>query len=137
MKKLGIDYGDSRIGIALSDSLNILASGKETYKTHGFNYDIAYIEKFAKDNNVDVVIFGLPINMDGTLGERAEKTKEFAEKFSAKSGIKIEYVDERLTTVESERRLIEIGTRRDKRKEVIDMVAATIILQSYLDKVKK
>lgn len=137
MKKLGIDYGDSRIGIALSDSLNILASGKETYKTHGFNYDIAYIEKFAKDNNVDVVIFGLPINMDGTLGERAEKTKEFAEKFSAKSGIKIEYVDERLTTVESERRLIEIGTRRDKRKEVIDMVAATIILQAYLDKVKK
>ncbi len=134
MRKLGVDYGDARIGLALSDPLGIIASGLETYKTHGFNYDLDYITKIIKEQGVDTVVMGMPLNMDGSAGERAEKTKEFGDKLALRSGVKVEYLDERLTTVQSERLLIEAGARRDKRKDVIDMVAATIILQAYLDK---
>jgi putative Holliday junction resolvase len=134
MRKAALDIGDVRIGIATSDMLGIIASGYETYTRKGGEQDLMYITRFCKERQVDTLIVGLPINMDGTEGDRAVKTRAFAEALSAYAGIKIVYQDERLTTVQAERMLIEGGVRRDKRKQVIDKVAATIILQSYLDR---
>ncbi|MEG1394416.1 MAG: Holliday junction resolvase RuvX [Clostridia bacterium] len=133
MKHLSLDLGDARIGIATSDILGIIANGMETYKRCGTDKDIDYIAKLVTDNKVDVVVIGLPINMDGTSGTRVDKSKEFGDLLAQKVSAKIAYQDERLTTVSGERMLIEAGVRRDKRKLVIDKIAATIILQTYLD----
>jgi len=133
MKYLAIDLGDSRTGIALSES-GIIASGLETYRRTDLQRDLQYIADLTKKYKVDVVVFGLPLNMDGTEGERVFKTREFAENLQPLIDAKIDYEDERLTTVVAEEMLIEGGMRRDKRKKVIDKIAATIILQSYLDR---
>ncbi len=133
MKHLSIDLGDVRIGLATSDIMGIIANGLETYKRKDMDSDIDYIAKLVKDFGVEVVVMGLPINMDGTSGERVDKAREFAQLLSEKVSAKIDFQDERLTTVTGERMLIEAGVRRDKRKQVIDKIAATIILQTYLD----
>lgn len=134
MRKAALDIGDVRIGIATSDMLGIIASGYETYTRKGGEQDYAYITAFCKERQVDTLIVGLPVNMDGTEGDRAKKTRAFAQELQTYSGIKTVFQDERLTTVQAERLLIEGGVRREKRKQVIDKVAATIILQSYLDR---
>lgn len=133
MKYLAIDLGDARTGIAVSES-GIIATGLETYKRVEEGKDLQYIADLVKSYKIDVVVFGLPLNMDGTAGERVEKTKAFAEKLQPMITAKIDYEDERLTTVVAEEMLIEGGMRRDKRKKVIDKIAATIILQAYLDR---
>lgn len=133
MKYLGIDLGDSRTGIAVSES-GIIATGIETYKRVDVQRDLQYIADLVKAYKVDVVVFGLPLNMDGTEGVRVEKTRDFADKLRPLIDAKIDYEDERLTTVVAEEMLIEGGMRRDKRKKVVDKIAATIILQSYLDR---
>ncbi len=133
MKYLAIDLGDARSGIAVSES-GIIATGLETYKRINEEKDLQYIADLVKYYKIDVVVFGLPLNMDGSEGERVEKTKAFAEKLQPLIQAKIDYEDERLTTVVAEEMLIEGGMRRDKRKKVIDKIAATIILQSYLDR---
>jgi len=133
MKYLAIDLGDARSGIAVSES-GIIATGLETYKRINEEKDLQYIADLVKYYKIDVVVFGLPLNMDGSEGERVEKTKAFAEKLQPLIQAKIDYEDERLTTVVAEEMLIEGGMRRDKRKNVIDKIAATIILQSYLDR---
>ncbi|MDE7208993.1 MAG: Holliday junction resolvase RuvX [Clostridia bacterium] len=133
MKYLAIDLGDARTGIAVSES-GIIATGLETYKRAGLQRDLQYIADLVKQYKIDIVVFGLPLNMDGTAGERVEKTKAFAEQLSPLIDAKIDYEDERLTTVVAEEMLIEGGMRRDKRKKVIDKIAATIILQAYLDR---
>ncbi|MDE6211750.1 MAG: Holliday junction resolvase RuvX [Clostridia bacterium] len=133
MKYLAIDLGDARTGIAVSES-GIIATGLETYKRAGLQRDLQYIADLVKQYKIDVVVFGLPLNMDGTAGERVEKTKTFAEQLQPLIDAKIDYEDERLTTVVAEEMLIEGGMRRDKRKQVIDKIAATIILQAYLDR---
>ena len=134
MRSLGIDFGDARIGLAMSDSMGIVANGLEVHKVKSMNESADYIAEIAKKNNVQVLVLGLPLNMDGTSGPWCEKTKEFASLLQEKTGLKIELVDERLTTVESEKVLIEAGKNRDKRKELIDMISATIILQNYLNR---
>lgn len=134
MRKAALDIGDVRIGIATSDMLGIIASGYETYTRKGGEQDFRYIAAFCKDKQVDAVVIGLPINMDGTEGDRAISMREFAKTLANYIDIKIVFQDERLTTVQAERMLIQGGVRRDKRKQVIDKVAATIILQSYLDR---
>ena len=138
MRHLSIDLGDVRIGLAMSDSMGIIANGLETYQRKFIYKDVEYIAKIAMDNNVKCVVMGLPINMNGTCGERVDKAKEFAQLLEDKFKelnyeCKIDFQDERLTTVTSERVLIEAGVRRENRKKVIDKVAATIILQTYLD----
>lgn len=131
---MALDFGDARIGIAMSDIMKIIANGYETYKRVSEENDLQYIASLVKPNLVDEIVFGLPINMDGTEGDRVVKTREFADKLSALlPGVKILFQDERLTTVTGERMLIEAGVRREKRKGVIDKIAATIILQQYLD----
>ena len=133
MRKLCLDYGDVRIGIAMSDMLGIIASGLETYTRQDEQSDIEHIVKLIKDNNVDTVVIGLPINMDGTSGNRVEVTKAFGTKLAENTTAKVVYLDERLSSVSAEKLLIEADVRRDKRKQVIDKLAATIILQNYLD----
>lgn len=136
MRKLALDVGDVRIGFATSDIMGIIASGYETYTRKGAPKDYEYIAEFCKNNQVDTVVIGLPVNMDGTEGDRVIITREFAEELKPYIGErKIVFQDERLTTVQAERMLIQGGVRREKRKKVIDKVAATIILQSYLDKI--
>lgn len=131
---MALDFGDARIGIAMSDIMKIIANGYETYKRTSEDKDLEYIASLVKPNLVDEIVFGLPVNMDGTEGDRAIKTREFASKLGELlQGIKISFQDERLTTVTGERMLIEAGVRREKRKGVIDKIAATIILQQYLD----
>ena len=136
MRKLALDVGDVRIGLATSDIMGIIASGYETYTRKNLAQDYAYIADFCKKNSVDTLVIGLPVNMDGTEGPRVEVTREFANGLQEYvEGIKIVYQDERLTTVQAERMLIQGGVRREKRKKVIDKVAATIILQAYLDRI--
>ena len=134
MRKLGIDYGDARLGFALSDPMGIIASPLEVYQRRGEENDFKYIAELIKAKEVDTAVIGLPVNMDGSSGDRAQKSKDFGDKLKAKCGVKVEYIDERLTTVSAERYLIEGNVRREKRKEVIDKIAAQIILQSYLDR---
>lgn len=131
---MALDFGDARIGIAMSDIMKIIANGYETYKRVNEEKDLQYIAGLVKPNMVDEIVFGLPINMDGTEGERVLKTRDFAKKLqNLVPNVKISFQDERLTTVTGERMLIEAGVRREKRKGVIDKIAATIILQQYLD----
>lgn len=129
---MGLDYGDVRIGVALSDLSRTIANGLETYKCKNSEQDIVYITNLAKNNDVSLFVIGLPLNMDGTEGTRAEKTRQFGSKLAEYSGIEVQYIDERLTSVEAEEILISAGVRREKRKELIDKVAATLILESYL-----
>lgn len=130
---MALDLGDVRIGIAMSDLMKIIANGYETYKRVGVDKDIEYIVGLVKSNMVDTIVLGLPINMDGTHGVRVEKTKEFAIELASKTEAKVVFQDERLSTVSAERMLVDADVRRDKRKQVIDKIAATIILQTYLD----
>ncbi len=134
MRSLGIDFGDARIGLAISDPIGFFASGLETYNRKNPQADIQHILNLIKEKDVKTLVVGLPLNMDGTEGIRVEKTKEFCEQLKDLAGVDIIYVDERLTTVQAEKMLIEQNVRREDRKKVIDKVAATIILQSYLDK---
>ena len=138
MRHLSIDLGEVRIGLAMSDSMGIIATGLETQQSKYIYEDIEYIAKLAAENLVKCVVIGLPINMNGTRGERVEKSEQFASMLNDKFKelnyeCKIDFQDERLTTVSSERVLIEAGVRRENRKKVIDKMAATIILQTYLD----
>lgn len=137
-RKIALDVGDVRIGVAVSDMLGITANPRETYVRKGktFEQDIAYFVEYAKREDADAFVLGLPLNMDGTEGPRVEVTREFGDALKEASGLEVVYVDERLTTVSAERMLIEADVKREKRKTVIDKVAATIILQSYLEKQK-
>lgn len=134
-RKIALDVGDVRIGVAVSDLLGITANPRETYvrKKGDINADIAYFCEYAKREEADAFVLGLPKNMDGTEGDRAVVTRQFGDMLQEASGLPVLYQDERLTTVSAERMLIDADVRREKRKKVIDKVAATIILQSYLD----
>lgn len=132
-KKIGLDVGDVRIGIAVSDMLGMIANARESYTRKGLEKDLRYFTDLAKAENADAFVLGLPKNMDGTEGERVEVTREFGDKLHEFSGLLVVYMDERLSTVAAERMLIQADVRRDKRKKVIDKVAACIILQNYLD----
>lgn len=131
---MGLDYGDVRIGVALSDVTHLIASGLETYTRKTNKLDIAHLAQIIAENDVNLVVFGLPLNMDGSEGIRVVKTKSFAEKLKAECNVMVDFFDERLSSVDAEEILLNAGLRRDKRKEVIDKVAATLILQGYLDK---
>lgn len=133
MRHLCIDLGDVRIGLATSDRMGICATGLETYRRVDPDKDLEYIADIVTRENIGRVVIGLPVNMDGTSGERVEKARAFGDALKPLVSAEIAYQDERLSTVAGERMLIEAGMRRDKRKKVIDKIAATIILQTYLD----
>ena len=128
-----LDYGDVRIGIALSDLLQTIASPYDTYTRKNLQSDLEYFKNLAVSQSVERVVIGLPYNMDGTSGERIEVTKEFGTKLSEYLKLPVEYVDERLSSVEAEDILAEAKVPAIKRKGLIDKIAAGIILESYLN----
>lgn len=131
---MGLDVGDKTIGVAVSDLMGLTAQGVKTVKRVGKKKDIEELKAIIKERQVNKIVSGLPKNMNGTLGPQGEKVIKFCELLEEETGIKIEYWDERLSTVAAERTLIQGNVRRENRKGVIDMVAAVIILQGYLDR---
>ena len=133
MKILGIDYGERRTGIAKSDLLGITAQGIGTVKHKTPEEALEQIVEIIKSEQPEKIVLGMPKNMDGSVGFRGEATKKFAEMLKEKTDVPIIFWDERLTTVSAIRTLNERNVRGEKRKNVIDTVAAAYILQNYLD----
>ena len=133
MKILGIDYGDVRVGLAVSDITEFLASGIGNVKITGMNNAVELVCEKIKEHGCEKIVLGLPVNMNGTHGEKAEKVRTFGGKLKEASGLDVEYVDERLTTVMAHGFMNETGTHGKKRKESVDTLSAQIILQNYLD----
>ena len=129
---VALDVGDRRIGIAVSDPLGVTAQPIETYTRIGYGPDARHIAEIARGYETNRILCGLPRNMDGTQGFQVEKVKEFASKLE-ELGLVVEYYDERMTTMLAESALLEANMRREDRKKKVDMVAAVVILQSYLD----
>jgi len=133
MKIMGLDVGDKRTGVAVSDALMWTAQGKEVIKSKGVKQDLKEISQLVEKYDVEKIVVGLPKNMNGTLGPRAKKVLKFVERLQKELNLDIITWDERLSTVAAERTLIEADLSRKKRKEVIDKMAAVVILQNYLD----
>ena len=129
---VALDVGDRRIGIAVSDPLSITAQPVETYTRVGYGPDSRHIAEIARRYETDQILCGLPRNMDGSQGFQADKVRQFAAQLEAQ-GLTVSYYDERMTTVLAEDALLEGDVRRADRKKKVDMIAAVIILQSYLD----
>lgn len=129
---VALDVGDRRIGIAVSDPLGITAQPIETYTRVGYGPDTRRIAQLAQQYDTNRILCGLPLNMDGTQGFQTQKVCEFAAKLE-EAGLTVEFYDERMTTVLAEDALLEADMRRENRKKKVDMVAAVMILQSYLD----
>ena len=130
---MGLDVGDKRIGVALSDEGALIATPRETLERKGNRKDIAHLLELAAEEDVSEILIGMPLSMDGTTGPQAEKVSRFVEALKAETEIKVTTWDERLSTVEAERVLIEGDMSRAKRKKTVDRVAAAVILQGYLD----
>ena len=134
MKIIALDIGTVRIGVATSDIMEIIASAYEVYRRKTLDADVKHIAELVNNLNAGLVVIGLPLKMDGTEGQSVQMAKSFGEELSKLVSVPICYQDERLSTVSAERILIESGMRREKRKDKIDSLAATIILQTFLDK---
>ncbi len=131
---LGLDVGDKTIGVAVSDLLFITAQGLCTIRRKNEKEDLKKLSDIIEEYNVGKIVVGLPYNMNGSLGFQGEKTKEFGDVINKKLNMQVIYEDERLTTMAAERMLISGDVSRKKRKKLIDKVAATYILQTYLDR---
>lgn len=134
---VALDVGDRRIGIAATDPVLHLAHPVETRFRTSQSEDAAYIAALAEERGAERIVCGLPLNGAGEEGEQAAKTREFARQLAQKTDIPIEWEDERFTTLEARHVLLEADMRRDKRKKVIDSIAASYILESYVGKLKK
>ena len=135
MRLMSLDIGKVRIGIAQSDEMQIIASPLMVYtRTKSINYDAKYIATLMSENSVGKLIVGLPLKLDGSAGDSVDMVNEFIDKLKKFTNTEIILQDERLSTVSAQRILLEGKVRRDKRKNVVDKIAATIILQNYLDK---
>ena len=135
MKKrtLGVDFGDARTGLALSDLSGFLASGVGTVKSTSFLKTAEEVAKIAKEKDVGLIVLGNPINMNGTQGPRSEKAQAFGKHLAELTGIEVVLFDERLSTANAHTMLNLTNTRGQKRKSIIDEMSACLILQSYLD----
>lgn len=133
MRILGIDYGSKTLGVAVSDELGMMGHAVETIRRGSLRQDIARLRSLVQYYRAGKIVIGLPRNMDGSLGTAAQQVLEFAELLSRKLNVTVETWDERLSTVEAQRMLIDAEVRRSRRKQIIDKVAAAIILQGYLD----
>ena len=136
MRILGLDYGSKTVGVAVSDPLGLTAQKVETIwrkQENKLRQTLARIEELIAEYEVEKIVLGFPKNMKNTVGERAEKALEFGEMLKKRTGLEVIMWDERLTTVEADRTLIEAGVRRENRKQYLDGIAAVFILQGYLD----
>ncbi len=138
MRILGIDYGDARVGIAITDELNITAQGLETIqRNHSDKIVLKRLDEILETYEVDTIVVGLPLNMDGTMSERAEITKKFVHKLKCKyNKIKIEVIDERLTTVAAHKTMNFLDVNKHKKRNIVDTISAVYILETYLNKLK-
>ena len=138
MRILGIDYGDSRTGIALTDALNITAQGLETIHNEGSDRMIlGRLDEIIEQYSVDTIVIGKPINMNGTPSERTKKTEQFIHKLKCKyNKLKIETIDERLTTVAAHKTMNLLDIKKNKKKNIVDTISAVYILETYLNKLK-
>ena len=138
MRKLGIDYGDARTGIAITDPLNITVQGLETIKNNGSDKVILKrLDELLEQYEIDTIVVGKPINMNGTESERTIKTEQFIHKLKCKyNKIKIETVDERLTTVAAQRTMNFLDVNKNKKKNIVDTISAVYILETYINKIK-
>ena len=131
MRVMGLDYGSKTVGVAISDPLGLTAQGIETIERKEENKlrrTCARIEALIREYEVEKIVLGLPKHMNNDIGERAEKTLEFRDMLTRRTGLEVIMWDERLTTVEAERTLIETGVRRENRKKHIDQIAAVFIM---------
>lgn len=138
MRILGLDFGSKTVGVAVSDPLGITAQGVEIIRRKDENklrQTLARIEAIVQEYNVEKIVLGLPKMMNDSLGERVDKTMEFKEHVSRRTGLPIIMWDERLTTVAADNAMKEAGIRRENRKDYVDMIAAQLILQGYLDSI--
>ena len=136
MRYLGLDLGSKTLGIAISDKTNTIASVYKTIRYDNENYDllIREIAKIVEENDITNIVLGYPLNMNNTIGQRAEITLSFKKMIEDKINVKVTLMDERLTSVISNNVLIEADISRKKRKKKVDGIAAVVILQSFLDK---
>lgn len=137
MRWMGLDFGSKTVGVAVSDPLGLTAQPVEIVRRKSENklrQTLARIEELIREYRVTELVLGFPKNMNNTLGERAAKSLEFKEMLERRTGLPVVMWDERLTTVEAERTLMESGVRREHRKEYVDKIAAVFILQGYLDR---
>lgn len=137
MRIMGLDYGDRRIGVAISDAFGWTAQGVETIERRKEGEEFHRIGELAKEHEVEAIVVGLPKNMNGTIGPRGEICMAFAEDLRSKLNLPVHLWDERLTTVSAHRTLLEADVSRKKRKDVVDKMAAGLILQNYLDSMSK
>ena len=136
MRIMGLDYGSKTIGVAISDPLGLTAQGVEIIRREEENKlrkSLRRIEELVKQYEVEELVLGFPKNMNNTIGERAEKSLQLKETLERRLGLPVVMWDERLTTVEANRTLMESGVRRENRGKYVDMIAAVFILQGYLD----
>ena len=136
MRIMGLDYGSKTIGVAISDPMGLTAQGLEIIRREEENKlrkSLRRIEELVKEYQVEEIVLGFPKNMNNTIGERAQKSLQLKETLERRLGLPVIMWDERLTTVEADRTLIEAGVRRENRKKYVDMIAAVFILQGYLD----
>ena len=136
MRIMGLDFGSKTVGVAVSDPLLLTAQGVEIIRRKEENklrQTLARIEELVKEYEVEKLVIGLPKHMNGSEGVRVELTEEFKEKLERRTGLPVVLWDERLTTVAADKTMMEAGIRRENRKDYVDMIAATFILQGYLD----
>ena len=133
MRIIGLDIGDRTIGVAVCDPLGLTAQGITTIKRKSVVLDIEEISKICKQYDVESIVSGLPKNMNGTIGPQGEKVQRFCEVLKETLNLEIKMWDERLTTVAANRVMLEGDLSRAKRKKIVDKIAATFILQGYLD----
>ena len=138
MRIIGIDYGDARTGIAMTDALKITAQGLETIHNEGSDKKILKrLDEIIMQYEVDTIVIGRPINMNGTPSERTEKTESFIHKLKCKyNKLKIEVIDERLTTVAAHKTMNFLDINKNKKKNIVDTISAVYILETYLNKIK-
>lgn len=134
MRTLGIDYGDARVGLAITDSLGFTAQGLETVHHQGNDKIVLKrIEELMKEYEIDTFAIGMPINMDGTKTERAEVTEKFIHKLNCKfNKVKVVRIDERLTTVEAHKTMNFLNVNKHKKRDIVDTISAVYILESYM-----
>lgn len=133
---LGIDFGDKNIGLAISDRLQITAQPLALYRTQGKQEDLIYFKKLSAEHEIEKIVIGLPLRMNGTLGTRAEKTKTFASWLEKSLNLPVVFWDERLTTKQAFKILKEQNIRPQRKKSLKDQISATLILSSYLESLR-
>ena len=138
MRILGIDYGDTRTGVAITDALNITAQGLKTIVSDGNDKIILKeIDVILQEYEIDTIVIGMPLNMNGTKSERAEKTEAFIHKLKCKyNKMKIEQIDERLTTVAAHKTMNILDVNKNKKRSIVDTISAVYILEMYMNKQK-